>query len=69
MQSENKKSKTSRTHPMFYVCLAVGIIACTFGIDLGDSIIAAGLECMIGAMCGTILFYILAAVFGWTLYK
>jgi hypothetical protein len=69
MRDENRKTKPKRTHPMFYVCLVVGIVAFSFIIDLGDSIVAAGLECGIGAICGIALFYIMAALFGWTLYK
>ncbi len=62
----NEKQKVN---PMFFICLVCGIVASTFVLEIGDSILAAGLECGIGAVCGSILFYILAPFFGWTLFK
>jgi uncharacterized membrane protein len=69
MRNESKKTIRRHLHPMYYVCLVVGIFTIGIYVDLGESIVAAGLKGVLGAICGTILFYILASVFGWKLYK
>ena len=53
-----KSKKPIRLSPYYYVCMVGGIFLMSLLIDLGDSVLAAGLECGIGAALGIGVFHI-----------
>ncbi len=57
VESQNSK-KPKRLSPYYYVCMIGGIVTMTYLADWGDSLLAAGLECGVGAALGIGVFYI-----------
>ncbi len=60
MTNETDQRKEKRPvciSPFFYVCMGAGIVIMSMVLDFGESMLAAGLECGIGALLGGSVFY------------